>query len=182
MAIGTAISAGVGAASAIFGGIKNAREARKQRRLLKEQEAAEKAWYDREYNTDNTQRASAQRLITMTQDSIRKRNQAAAGQSAVMGGTAAAAAAAREQNNNAIAQTASNINAQGMAQRDAIEHQHLANMQNFANRRMQMSQQQQANTAAAIQGVGQAVATAGLAFDEMADAKKDLKQKTDAKV
>lgn len=78
MAIGTAISAGVGAASAIFGGIKNAREARKQRRLLKEQEAAEKAWYDREYNTDNTQRASAQRLITMTQDSIRKRNQAAA--------------------------------------------------------------------------------------------------------
>lgn len=181
MAIGTAISAGVGAASAIFGGIKNAREARKQRRLLKEQEAAEKAWYDREYNTDNTQRASAQRLITMTQDSIRKRNQAAAGQSAVMGGTAAAAAA-REQNNNAIAQTASNINAQGMAQRDAIEHQHLANMQNFANRRMQMSQQQQANTAAAIQGVGQAAATAGLAFDEMAEAEKELKLKTDAKV
>ena len=181
MAIGTAISAGVGAASAIFGGIKNAREARKQRRLLKEQEAAEKAWYDREYNTDNTQRASAQRLITMTQDSIRKRNQAA-GQSAVMGGTTAAAAAAREQNNNAIAQTASNINAQGMAQRDAIEHQHLANTQNFANRRIQMSQQQQANTAAAIQGVGQAAATAGLAFDEMAEAEKDLKQKTDAKV
>lgn len=181
MAIGTAISAGVGAASAIFGGIKNAREARKQRRLLKEQEAAEKAWYDREYNTDNTQRASAQRLITMTQDSIRKRNQAAAGQSAVMGGTAAAAAT-REQNNNAIAQTASNINAQGMAQRDAIEHQHLANTQNFSNRRMQMSQQQQANTAAAIQGVGQAAATAGLAFDEIAEAKKDLKQKTDAKV
>ena len=69
-----------------------------------------------------------------------------------------------------------------MAQRDAIEHQHLANTQNFANRRMQMSQQQQANTAAAIQGVGQAAATAGLAFDEIADAKKDLKQKTDAKV
>lgn len=182
MAVGTLISAGIGAAGAIFGGIKNAREARIQRRMLNEQKAEEKAWYDKEYNTDNTQRAGAQQLLTMTQDTIRKRNQAAAGQQAVMGGTSAAAAAAREQNSKAIAQTMGTINAQGEARKDAIAQQHLQNSQNFSNRRMQMSQQQQANTAAAIQGLGQAAATAGAAFDEISDAQKELKQKKAGKV
>lgn len=175
--VGTAIAAGVSAASSIFGGLKNAREARRQKRLLKEQEQKEKAWYDKEYGVDATQRADAQRLITNTVDTIRKRNEAIAGRSAVIGGTSAASAAAREQNNNAIAQTASNINAQGMARQDSISQQHLQNQMNFANRRAQMSQQQQANTAAAIQGVGQAAVMAGTAFDELNDAQKAEKSK-----
>lgn len=177
--IGTAIAAGVGAAGALFGGIKNAREARKQRRLQREKEAEEKAWYDKNQYQDATQRADSQRLMTMTADSIRKRNQAAAGAQAVGGGTTASMAAAREQNSNAMAQAASNLNAQGQARQDQINAQHNANRQNFANQRMQISQQQQANTAAAIQGLAQAAATVGTAYDEMHDG---TNKKTKAKV
>ena len=50
--IATAAMLAGGVASSIFGGAKARREAKKAERERKYRAAAEKAWYDKEYNTD----------------------------------------------------------------------------------------------------------------------------------
>lgn len=149
----------------IFGGIKNAREARKQRNMLQRQQQDNQAWYDRRYNEDPTQRADAQRLLTMTQEQIKNRNKAAAGTQAVMGGTDASTAATKEANSRAIADVAGNIAANNEARKDAIESRYQNVRHGLTGQQMAMSQQQQANTAAAIQGVAGAVGGAADALD-----------------
>ncbi len=120
------------AAGAIAGGIM-------QRRLMRDVEAGintrqqeNQDWYDRRYNEDATQRADAQRLLTMTEQSILRRNKEAAGAAAVMGGSPEAVAAAKAANNQALSETASRIAAQGAARQDALEGQYLDNKERLA--------------------------------------------------
>lgn len=115
--IGTAI----GAAGSIFGGIMASKAARKAKRNLEDQIAKNEAWYNRRYNEDPTQRASAMAMLTRVGDDIRNRNQQAAGTQAVMGGTEESLAATKAANSSALASTASNIAVNGEARRDAIE-------------------------------------------------------------
>lgn len=69
------IGAGVKAAGSIYGGIKASKAIREQKRNIENQLRENQDWYDQRYNEDATQRADAQRLLTMTEDSIRNRNQ-----------------------------------------------------------------------------------------------------------
>ena len=82
--IGSIIGAGMQAAGAIWGGISAAKSAKKVKQNIEEQKQKNQDWYDRRYNEDPTQRADAVRLLTMTEESIKKRNKAAAGSAAVM--------------------------------------------------------------------------------------------------
>lgn len=59
---------------------------RAEKRIAQEKEDNEN-WYNRRYNEDATQRADAQRIITQTNDAIKKRNMTSQGTQAVMGGT-----------------------------------------------------------------------------------------------
>ena len=76
---------------------------KKVKKNIEEQQRKNQDWYDRRYNEDATQRADAQRILTITQENIRQRNQQAAGTQAVMGGTEESVAAARAANNQALA-------------------------------------------------------------------------------
>ena len=76
----------------IFGGIKARREAKKQQKMLDAQKAENQAWYNRRYNEDGTQRADAQRLLTNTQDLLRRQTKAAQGANAVTGASTEAVA------------------------------------------------------------------------------------------
>lgn len=134
----------------------NSRAARKQKAAIREQQAKNQAWYDRRYNEDATQRADAQRILTLTEESIRKRNRAAAGTQAVMGGTEESVAATKEANNEALANATSAIAAQAEARKDRIEEQYMQRDQALEDASMGLTAQQSANTAAAIQGVGSA--------------------------
>lgn len=150
------IGAAVGAAGSIFGGISASRAAKKAKQNVEAQRQKNQDWYDRRYNEDATQRADAQRILTMTEESIKNRNRQAAGSAAVMGGTEESVAAAKAANNQALADATSQIAASADARKDAIESQYMANDNQFAEQITQFEQQKAQAIGQAVQGVTQA--------------------------
>ena len=96
---GSAIGGALGIGGAIFGGISASKAMKKAKGMVEKQMKDNQNWYDRRYNEDATQRADAQRILTMTNENIRQRNRQAAGTRAVMGGTEESVAAAKAANN-----------------------------------------------------------------------------------
>lgn len=119
--IGSLVGAGLSAAGSIFGGISASKAMKNVKKNLQQQKQANQDWYDRRYNEDATQRADAQRILTKTEESIRKRNRQAAGAQAVMGGTEESVAAAKAANNQALADATSQIAVNAEARKDQIE-------------------------------------------------------------
>lgn len=117
--------AALGAAGSIFGGKASSDTLNKGYREamagIDKQQRENKAWYDRRYNEDATQRADAQRLLQLTEESIRKRNQQARGRQAIMGGTSESLATEKSANNAALSQTMADINAQAVADKQHVE-------------------------------------------------------------
>lgn len=151
--IGSIIGAGLNAIGGISGGISLRKTMKKVQESIDKRKEENQDWYDRRYNEDPTQRASAQRAIGMVSDSIKQRNQAAAGAQAVMGGTDESVAVAKEQNNKALADTMSQIAAQGDARKDEIEQQYMAQKDGLAQQEEQLLLNKAQNTASAIRGV-----------------------------
>ncbi len=127
------IGSAIGAAGAIFGGISASQAMKKAKANVEAQRKKNQDWYDQRYNEDATQRADAQRILTQTEESIKKRNRAATGSAAVMGGTDESVAAAKEANNKALADATSQIAASAEARKDNIEATYLANDDAYTN-------------------------------------------------
>ena len=124
---------------------------------LQAQKEANQNWYDRRYNEDATQRADAQRILTLTEESIRNRNRQAAGAQAVMGGTDESTAAAKAANAQALADATSQIAAGAENRKDQIE-------QTYQQRDSQINEalnNLEINKAQAISQAVQGVAKAG---------------------
>ena len=122
---GSAIGGALGIVGAIFGGISASKAMKKAKGMVEKQMKDNQNWYDRRYNEDATQRADAQRILTMTNENIRQRNRQAAGTRAVMGGTEESVAAAKAANNQALADAASQIAVNGERRKDQIEQQYM---------------------------------------------------------
>lgn len=159
--LGSIISAGLGAAGGIFGGISKNKMIRKQLAMLSEQQRDNQDWYDRRYNEDATQRADAQRLLTMTEESIKKRNRAAAGTAAVMGGTDESVAAEKAAGNQAMADATSQIAASADRRKDQIEQQYLHRKENIENAKRELEGQKQNGWDFANSAIGGAAAGLG---------------------
>ena len=112
--------------------------------------------YNRRYNEDATQRADAQRILTITQENIRKRNRQAAGTQAVMGGSDESVAATKAANNEALADAASQIVVNGEARKDQIEANYLQRDAELQNQLDNLEQAKAQNIANAVNGVAQA--------------------------
>ncbi len=150
------IGSAIGAAGAIFGGISASKAMKKVKANVEAQKKQNKDWYDRRYNEDATQRADAQRILTMTEDSIRNRNRAAAGTQAVMGGTEESVAAAKAANNRALADAAAQIAVAGEQRKDAIEQQYLQRDAQLQEQLNNMEAGRANAIAGAVQGVSKA--------------------------
>lgn len=151
--IGSVIGAGMSAIGSIAGGIAQKRAMQKVEASLEKQQQQNQDWYDRRYNEDATQRADAQRLLTMTEKSIKERNKQAAGAAAVMGGTEESVAAAKAANNQALADATSQIAAQADARKDTIEQQFLEQRNQLTGQQNNLQMQKAQATSQAIQGV-----------------------------
>lgn len=150
------IGSAIGAAGAIFGGISASKAMKKVKANVEAQKKQNKDWYDRRYNEDATQRADAQRILTMTEDSIRNRNRAATGTQAVMGGTEESVAAAKAANNRALADAAAQIAVAGEQRKDAIEQQYLQRDAQLQEQLNNMEAGRANAIAGAVQGVSKA--------------------------
>ena len=163
--IGALISAGLGLASSIAGGIANRKARKKQEQMLAQQQRENQAWYDRRYNEDPTKRADTVRLLTQMQEQIKNRNRAAKGRQAVMGGTEDSTTAVKEANNKTLADTTSQIVAANEARKDAIEQQYQQNKRSIQGQQMQMEAEKSADTANAVAGVAGTAANIAATLD-----------------
>lgn len=154
--IGSAIGGSLGIGASIFGGISASKAMKKVKKNIEGQMNENQNWYDRRYNEDATQRADAQRILTITTDNIRKRNQAAAGAQAVMGGTEESVAATKAANNEALADATSQIAVNGERRKDGIESQYLSTKSDLNNKLNNLEQARANAISQAVQGVAQA--------------------------
>ena len=155
--IGSIAGGALGAAGSIFGGISASKAMRRVKKNLQAQKEANQNWYDRRYNEDATHRADAQRILTLTEESIRNRNRQAAGAQAVMGGTDESTAAAKAANAQALADATSQIDVNAENRKDQIE-------QTYQQRDSQINEalnNLEINKAQAISQAVQGVAKAG---------------------
>lgn len=175
--IGGIISGAAGAALKIGGTIAGSRAARRaakrQRAIIAEQQKENQQWFDRRYNEDATQRADAQRLLTMTQDSIRNRNRQAAATAAVMGGTNEAIAAEKAANNQALSDTMSQIAASAADRKDQIEGQFRQRNEDLAQQLMNV----EAQRAQSVMQAGQQMSSVGDTVAGMGDSLDSLFKK-----
>lgn len=162
--IGSIAGGALGAVGSIFGGISASKAMKKVKKNLQAQKQANQDWYDRRYNEDATQRADAQRILTMTEDSIRNRNRQAAGAQAVMGGTEESVAAAKAANNQALADATSNIAVNAEARKDNIEAQYQAKDAQLNDALNNLEMKKADAISSAVQGVAQAAGGMAGAF------------------
>lgn len=161
--IGSIIGGALKIGSAIYGGRQAAKAAREKEKNLQNQIQQNEDWYNRRYNEDATQRADAQRLITLTEEALKKRNKAAQGTAAVMGSSTEAVAAEKAASAQALADVTGQIAANNEARKDKIEQQYQEN-ERVLNSQLNDFSTNKANA------ISQAVGTAGEVAGGIADA------------
>lgn len=170
--IGSIVGAGLSAVGSIFGGIQASKAMKKAKKNIEARRAENEAWYNRRYDEDATQRADAQRILNLTQENIRNRNQAAAGAQAVVGGTEESLAATKAANNEAMADAASRIAAAGERRKEQVEQAYRQRQEQLNNELNNLEYNRAGNIAAATKGVLQAGGSLMDAFDGTGDSKK----------
>lgn len=138
--IGAILGAVGGLASGIFGGIKSAKAAREQRRLINEQESKNNAWYNRNYYQNYMESAEAQAAMKRVENTLKKQNQEARATAAVMGSTPEAAVAQQQANNEILDNTATGLAAQATQRKMQVDAANQQNQNAILNARLGQSQ------------------------------------------
>lgn len=160
-----AAAAGLGAVGSLFGGAASARAAKKAMKENKYRTNAEKAWYEKEYNTDYMDTKAGQNMMRRAQEIQDSYIRKADGAAAVGGGTAASTAMAKESANRTMGNTIANIGAQDTARKQQVSSQHMRNEMSLSQERSNIYNQQAQGTAAAAQGFSNAMMGAASVLD-----------------
>ena len=164
--IGSLLGGAIGIASSIWGGRKASEAMKGVKQNIEQQQRENEDWYNRRYNEDATQRADAQRILQLTAENFRKRNQQAAGTAAVMGGTEESVAATKAANAQAMADAASQIAVNGEKRKEVIEQQYLQRDATLNEKLNQAERDKAKAITEAAGGVASAAGSAGEAFDK----------------
>ena len=154
------LAAGIGAS--LFGASKAKKAARRAQAENQYRTNAEKAWYDKNYNTDYLDTKAGQNLMRRAQEVQDEYVRKADGAAAVGGGTAASVAMAKEAANKAIGDTIANVAAQDTARKQHVEDAHLQNTQQLSRERQQIEQQKAQATSDAAQNASNAMFNFGV--------------------
>ena len=157
-----AASLALGIGSSLFGANKAKKAARRAQAENQYRTNAEKAWYDKNYNTDYIDTKAGQNLMRRAQEVQDEYIRKADGAAAVGGGTAASVAQAKESANKAMGDTIANIAAQDTSRKQHVEDAHLANTQQLSRERQQIEQQKAQATSDAAQNASNALFNFGV--------------------
>ena len=160
--IATAAMLAGSVASSLFGASKARAAAKKAEKERTYRSNAEKAWYDKEYNTDYLDTKAGQNLMRRAQEVQDNYVRKAEGAAAVGGGTAASTAMAKEAANKAMGDTIANIGAQDTARKQQVADQHQSNLMQQSQEREQAAQQTAQNTSNAAQNMSNSLMQAGV--------------------
>lgn len=159
--LGAAALAG-GVASSLFGANKAKKAARRAQAENTYRTNAEKAWYDKNYNTGYLDTKAGQNLMRRAKEVQDEYVRKADGAAAVGGGTAASVAMAKEAANKAMGDTIANVAAQDTARKQHVEDAHLQNTQQLSRERQQIEQQKAQATSDAAQNASNAMFNFGV--------------------
>lgn len=177
MVWGAVIGAAASIAGSLIGGNSAAKAEQRRRRAIQKQMDENKAWYDKNYNEDFTQRADAQAILQRTEENIRERNKAARARQAVLGGTEESVAADKEANNKALADATQSIAVAAQQRKDQIEATYQQNKNNLQAQLNDAQAAQAQNTATATSGILSAAGSVANALDSTAkDKQSDTKK------
>lgn len=157
-----AASLALGIGSSLFGANKAKKAARRAQAENQYRTNAEKAWYDKNYNTDYLDTKAGQNLMRRAQEVQDEYIRKADGAAAVGGGTASSVAQAKESANKAMGDTIANIAAQDTSRKQHVEDAHLANTQQLSRERQQIEQQKAQATSDAAQNASNAMFNFGV--------------------
>lgn len=172
--IASAIGAGVGLASSLFGGISASKAAKEAERRQRQQESSERAWYNRRYNEDYVDTAAGQNLVRRAKDYARENWRKAQGAQAVAGGTDAATAMAKEAGNRMVGDTIANIAATDQARKSHVDDMHRQAEQQFAQMDMNREMQRAQSITDAAQGASNAIMSTAGAVDQASATKPNM--------
>ena len=157
-----AASLALGIGSSLFGANKAKKAARRAQAENQYRTNAEKAWYEKNYNTDYLDTKAGQNLMRRAQEVQNEYIRKADGAAAVGGGTAASVAMAKEAANKAMGDTIANVAAQDTARKQHVADVHLQNTQQLSRERQQIEQQKAQATSDAAQNMSNALMSAGV--------------------
>lgn len=157
-----AASLALGVGSSLFGANKAKKAARRAQAENQYRTNAEKAWYDKNYNTDYLDTKAGQNLMRRAKEVQDEYVRKADGAAAVGGGTAASVAMAKEAANKAMGDTIANVAAQDTARKQHVEDAHLQNTQQLSRERQQIEQQKAQATSDAAQNASNAMFNFGV--------------------
>ena len=160
--IATAAMLAGSVASSLFGASKARKAAKKAEAENRYRSNAEKAWYDKEYNTDYLDTKAGQNLMRKAQEVQDNYVRKADGAAAVGGGTAASVAMAKESANKAMGDTIANVAAQDTARKQQVSDTHNQNVQQLSRERQQIEQNKAQATSDAAQNMSNALMQAGV--------------------
>lgn len=150
------------ALSSLFGGSAARKAAKKAAAENRYRSNAEKAWFDKEYNTDYLDTKAGQNLMRRAQEVQDSYVRKTDGAAAVGGGTAASVAQAKESANKAMGDTIANIAAQDTSRKQHVADQHQSNVNQLSQERQQIEQNKANATTQAAQNMSNALMTAGV--------------------
>lgn len=157
-----AASLALGIGSSLFGANKAKKAARRAQAENQYRTNAEKAWYDKNYNTDYLDTKAGSNLLRRAQEVQDEYIRKADGAAAVGGGTAASVAQAKESANKAMGDTIANVAAQDTSRKQHVEDAHLQNTQKLSRERQQIEQQKAQATSDAAQNASNAMFNFGV--------------------
>lgn len=157
-----AASLALGVGSSLFGANKAKKAARRAQAENQYRTNAEKAWYDKNYNTDYLDTKAGSNLLRRAQEVQDEYIRKADGAAAVGGGTAASVAQAKESANKAMGDTIANIAAKDTARKQDVEDTHLTNTQKLSMERQKIEQQKAEATSDAAQNASNALFNFGV--------------------
>lgn len=157
--------------SAAVGAISSAIQNKKARNLLASQQqdianqkAENRSWYNTRMSEDYTNRVDSQAVINKQRELLQEQADNVRAAAVVGGASPEASAIAKAQANSSLAQTMSDIAAQGAAYKDKVEQEYRQQESNLNAQQAQLKQQEGQiahNRAATIaQSAGQAVTSA----------------------
>ena len=139
--IGAAISAGLGLAGTVFGGIKAGQERKRMASYLGGMNADNESWYNREFHGDYTQRADTQALIKNMRDTMREQTKRTESTAAITGATPEMTNVAKENANKVISDTYSRVGAMGQQYKDRVQDRYMSRKQQLDGHQMEMMNQ-----------------------------------------
>lgn len=110
-----------GLAESIIGGVKSAKAAKAQKKLIQAQRNKNDAWYNKNYYQDYLNRSDSQAAIRRVEDFMKKRNKNAAATATVMGSTPEVVAAQQQNDQKLMADTMGNIAANADVYKDRVQ-------------------------------------------------------------